>query len=76
LHHTEGEDLEAQVFSYVVQAWTDAQIQAEAGQAMGCLDRRLLVDLTTRQARLEWSPGPEAGCEGDTGSAVLGGDPL
>lgn len=76
LHHTEGEDLEAQVFSYVVQAWTDAQVEAVAGQAMGCLDRRLLVDLTTQQARLDWSPGSEAGCQGDTGSAVLVGDPL
>lgn len=51
-------------------------MQAVAGQAMGCIDRRLLVDLTTRQARLELSPGSEAGCEGDTGRAVLGGDPL
>lgn len=76
LHHNEGEDLEAQVFGYVVQTWTETQMQAVAGQAMGCLDRRLLVDLTTRQARLEWSPGSEAGCEGDTGAAVLGGDPL
>lgn len=75
LHHTEGEDLEAQVFGYVVQTWTDTQIQAVAGQAMGCLDRRLLVDLASRQARLEWSPG-SAGCKGDTGAAVLGGDPL
>ena len=76
LHHTEGEDLEAQVFSYVVQAWTDAQVEAVAGEAMGCLDPRLLVDLTTQQARLDWSPGSEAGCQGDTGSAVLVGDPL
>lgn len=76
LHHTEGEDIEAQAFSYVVQTWTEAQIQALAGQSMGCLDRRLLVDLTTKQARLEWSPGSEAGCEGDTGYAILSGDPL
>jgi hypothetical protein len=76
LHHTEGEDLEAQVYGYVVQTWTDSQIQAVAGQAMGCLDRRLLVDLTAQQARLEWSPASEAGCKGDTGAAVLVGDPL
>ena len=76
LHHTEGEDIEAQVFNYVVQTWTEAQIQAVAGQSMGCSDRRLLVDLTTKQARLEWSPSSEAGCEGDTGYATLSGDPL
>jgi hypothetical protein len=76
LHHDEGEDLEAQVFDYVVQTWTETQMQAVAGQAIGCLDRRLLVDLTTQQARLEWGPGSEADCEGDTGAAVLGGDPL
>ena len=76
LHHTEGEDLEAQVFDYAVQTWTDSQIQAVAEHSMDCLDRRLLVDLATLQARLEWSPGSEAGCDGDTGSAVLVGDPL
>lgn len=46
LHHSEGEDLEAQVFGYVVQTWTGTQIEAVAEQAMGCLDRRLLVDLS------------------------------
>ncbi|MCR3762494.1 hypothetical protein K3Z80_02780 [Pseudomonas aeruginosa] len=76
LHHTEGEDLEAQVFDYAVKTWTDSQIQAVAEHAMDCLDRRILVDLATGQARLEWSPGSEAGCDGDTGSAVLVGDPL
>ncbi len=76
LHHTEGEDLEAQVFDYVVQNWTDTEMLALAGQAMGCLDRRLIVDLRTQRARLEWSPSSEAGCEGDIGAAVLGGDPL
>lgn len=67
---TEGEDIEAQVFSYVAQTWSETKVQAVAEQAMGCLDRRLLVDLTTQQARLE------AGCESDTGGAVLAGDPL
>ena len=76
LHHTEGEDIESQVFSYVVQAWTEAQLQAVANQAMGCLDRHLLVDLTTKQARLEWSSSSEASCEGESGYATLSGDPL
>lgn len=76
LHHTEGEDLEAQVFDYVVQNWTETEMLAVAGQAMGCLDRRLIVDLPTQRARLEWSPGSDAGCEGDIGAAELGGDPL
>ncbi len=76
LHHTEGEDLEAQVFDYVVQNWTETEMLAVAGQAMGCLDRRLIVDLVAQQARLEWSPSAEAGCEGDIGAAVLGGDTL
>ncbi len=73
-HHTEGEDLEAQVFGYAVEAWTDKEVRAVAVQAMGCLNRHLLVDLAAQQARLEWSPG--ADCEGDVGAAVLVGDPL
>lgn len=76
LHHTEGEDLEAQVFDYVVQNRTETEVLAVAAQAMGCLDRRLMVDLVAQQARLEWSPSAEAGCEGDIGAAVLSGDPL
>lgn len=76
LPHTEGEDLEAQVFDYVVQNWTETEMLAVAGQAMECLDRRLIVDLVAQQARLEWSPSAEAGCEGDIGAAVLSGDPL
>lgn len=76
MHHTEGEDLEAQAFDYVVQNWTETEVLAVAGQAMGCLDRILIVDLVAQQARLEWSPSAEAGCEGDIGAAVLSGDPL
>lgn len=75
LHHMEGEDLEAQVFDYRVQDWTDARLVAVADDFMGCLSRRLLVDLPAKQARLEWAPGSD-GCEGDTGTAVLVGDPL
>lgn len=74
LHHTEGEDLEAQVFSYQVQSWTDTELLAVADQAIGCLSRRLRVNLAAQQARLEWGPGA-AGCEGDVGAAVLVGDP-
>jgi hypothetical protein len=76
LHHTEGEDLEAQVFSYVVQTWTDDEVTAIAERAMDCLSRRLLVNLPGKQARLEWGSGSEAGCEGDVGAAVLVGDPI
>lgn len=75
LHHTEGEDLEAQVFDYRVQDWTDARLVAVSDNFMGCLTRRLLVDLPAKQARLEWAPA-SGGCEGDTGAAVLVGDPL
>ena len=75
LHHMEGEDLEAQVFDYRVQDWTDARLVAVGDDFMGCLSRRLLVDLPAKQARLEWAPDSE-GCEGDTGAAVLVGDPL
>jgi len=57
LHHTKGENLEAQVFDYVVKNWTETEMLAVAGQAMGCLERRLIVDLPTQRARLEWSPG-------------------
>lgn len=76
LHHTEGEDLEAQVFSYAVQTWTESEVKAVADRVMGCLSRRLQVDLSAKQARLEWSPGSEADCDGDVGAAVLVGDPL
>ncbi|MDG9927965.1 MULTISPECIES: hypothetical protein [unclassified Pseudomonas] len=77
LHHSEGEDLEAQVFDYAVQTWTELEVEAVADRTMGCLTRHLLVDLPAKQARLKWGPGPaEAGCDGDVGDAVLVGDPL
>ncbi|MBS7724602.1 hypothetical protein I0E51_06240 [Pseudomonas lalucatii] len=75
LHHDEGEDLEAQVFAYQVTSWTAERVQAQASIAVGhCLDRHLVIDLTTHGAALEWSP--PAGCEGDVGRAVLVGDPI
>ncbi|CDM40318.1 hypothetical protein [Ectopseudomonas oleovorans] len=40
-----------------------------------CLDRILSVDLVGEGATLEWRLG-EGECEGDTGKAVLIGDPL
>lgn len=76
LHHGEGEDLEAQAFSYAVQSWSDTEVTAVAQRAMDCLSRRLLVDLPGKQARLEWFPGTDAGCDGDVGAAVLAGDPI
>ncbi|MFG0382341.1 hypothetical protein ACF8C6_15475 [Pseudomonas sp. zbq_18] len=76
LHHDEGEDLEAQVFSYAVQSWSDIQVTAVAEQAVDCLSRRLLVDLPGKQARLEWFPRADADCDGDVGAAVLAGDPV
>lgn len=76
LHHTEGEDLEAQVFNYTIQTWSDTEVMAVAERAMGCLSRRLLVDLPGKQARLEWGPGADASCDGDVGAAILVGDPI
>lgn len=46
LHHTTGEDLEAQVFNYRVVRWDESGLEAVADAAMaGCLDRRLVVSL-------------------------------
>lgn len=75
LHHTEGEDLEAQVFNYQITRWDEAVIEAVAARSMGlCLERRLVIHLQDKTAALSWSP--PAGCEADTGRAVLAGDPL
>lgn len=75
LHHDEGEDIEAQVFSYEVLEWSDSLLHAVAKGAMAeCLDRNLYVSLNDKMARLVWLP--QEGCEGDTGAAVLMGDPL
>lgn len=75
LHHTEGEDLEAQVFSYEVRSWDATKLEAVAERAMGeCLERRLVIHIPDKSAALSWSP--PTGCEGDTGRAVLVGDPL
>lgn len=76
LHHSEGEDLEAQAFSYTIQTWSDTEVTAVAERAMDCLSRRLLVDLRSKQARLEWGPGASTSCAGDVGAAVLVGDPI
>lgn len=75
LHHTDGEDLEAQVFSYKVRSWDATKLEAVARNAMGeCLERRLVIHIPDKSAALSWSP--PIGCEGDTGRAVLVGDPL
>ncbi|WP_435634852.1 hypothetical protein ACSC9U_26590 [Pseudomonas solani] len=75
LHHTEGEDLEAQVFSYKISSWSATKLEAVAERAMGaCLERRLVIDIPNKSAALHWSP--PSGCEGDTGRAALVGDPL
>ena len=75
LHHSEGEDLEAQVFSYKINQWDANLLEAVARGAMGeCLDRRLVIHIPNKFAALNWFP--PFGCEGDTGRAVLVGDPL
>lgn len=75
LHHAEWEDLEAQVFSYKIGTWDTGKLEAVAERAMAeCLERRLLIHLPDKSAVLSWSP--PSGCEGDTGRAVLVGDPL
>lgn len=75
LHHAEGEDLEAQVFSYQVSNWDATKLEAVVEGAMGeCLERRLVIHTPDKSAALSWSP--PSGCEGDTGRAVLVGDPL
>lgn len=75
LHHNEGEDLEAQVFSYKVSSWDATKLEAVAERAMGgYLERRIVIHIPDKSATLSWSP--PAGCKGDTGRAVLVGDPL
>lgn len=74
-HHTTGEDLESRVFSYRVVRWDAAGLEAIDDHGMGdCLERRLAVSVTDRNAVLSWQPS--MGCEGDKGRAVLVGDPL
>ncbi|WP_076423753.1 hypothetical protein [Aquipseudomonas alcaligenes] len=75
LHHTEGEDLEAQIFTYQITRWDEAGVDAVAERSMGlCLERRLMIHLQDKTAALRWSP--PAGCDADKGRAVLVGDPL
>jgi hypothetical protein len=75
LHHTAGEDIESQVYNYRVVRWDETGLEAVAEGAMGlCLERRLAISLKDRTAALTWAP--PAGCEGDTGRAVLVGDSL
>lgn len=75
-YHTEGQDLEAQAFDYEVTQWDEQHLVAIDKDGMGdCLHRILNVDLVGEGATLEWRPG-EGKCEGDTGKAVLIGDPL
>lgn len=64
-----------QVFSYKVNSWDATKLEAVAKRAMGeCLERRLVIHIPDKSAALSWSP--PNGCEGDTGRAVLVGDPL
>ncbi|MFO3797042.1 MAG: hypothetical protein ACK8QZ_07125 [Anaerolineales bacterium] len=75
LHHDEGEDIEAQVFSYEVVEWTDTLLHATAKGVMAeCTDRNLYVSLDHKSASLELNP--QEGCDGDMSAAVLIGDPL
>ncbi|MGV8842697.1 MAG: hypothetical protein ACOH2I_05535 [Pseudomonas sp.] len=75
LHHTTGEDLEAQVFTYKVTHWDKVSLEAVAERPIGrCLERRLVIYLQEKTAALNWFPS--AGCEADKGRAVLMGDPL
>lgn len=75
LHHSTGEDLEAQVFNYQITRWDGTSLEAVAARSMGvCLERHLVIHLQDRTAALSWSP--PSGCEADKGHAVLVGDPL
>jgi hypothetical protein len=76
LIHDEGQDLESQVFEYRVSEWGDSGITATAvTQMSGCLQRRLAIQLKDQTASLSWKP--QETCEdGDTGRAILVGDPL
>lgn len=75
LHHSEGEDLEAQAFSYQITRWDATSLEAVAARSMGlCLERHLVIHLQDRAATLSWSP--PSGCEADKGHAILVGDPL
>ncbi len=75
LHHDQGEDLEAQVFSYKLSTWNAGKLEAVAENTMGeCLERHLVIHIPDKSVVLSWSP--PSGCEGDTGRAVLVGDPL
>lgn len=75
LHHSSGEDLEAQAFNYQITSWSEARLEAVAARSMGdCLDRHLVIHLQDKSAALSWAP--QDGCEADKGRAVLVGDPL
>jgi hypothetical protein len=75
LHHTTGEDLEAQVFNYQVTSWDNTSLEAVGARSMGlCLERHLVIYPQDKTAALSWSPS--TGCEADKGRAVLVGDPL
>ncbi len=75
-HSDAGDDLDALVFIYQVDEWSDGRLVATAGRAMNqCLDRVLSVDLLDKSVTLKWSPGSDE-CEGDVGEAVLMGDPV
>lgn len=77
LHHDAGEDLEAQIFNYRVDVWDEVRLVATAAKAMAeCLDRVLQVDLMANGATLKWGPGSDRSCNGDTGEAILVGDPV
>lgn len=76
LHHSEGEDLEAQVFSYEIAEWTEHAISATALMPdADCVARVLSVDLPNGPASLELLPDRDA-CEFEASTAKLVGDPL
>lgn len=76
LRHDEGEDLEAQVYSYEVVEWTEQMLHATALMPRTqCVMRSLVVALPAGDATLELLPQGD-GCPFDASAAVLEGDPL
>lgn len=76
LQHDEGEDLEAQVYSYEVVEWTEQMLRATALMpSTQCVMRSLVVSLPDGAATLELLPNGDD-CQFDDSAAVLEGDPL
>ena len=75
LRHDTGQDLESQVFEYRIKSWTAERIEAIATVAMGqCLSRTISIQLIEQTASL--NSAHEQSCHGDSGHAVLVGDPI